>query len=49
VKAAAERLGVGPDYVYRRTGTLPFIVRLGRTVRVSASGLERYIRHRQGR
>jgi hypothetical protein len=49
VKDAARRLGVGPDYLYRRAHTLPFIVRLGRTIRVSAAGLERYIRHRQGR
>jgi hypothetical protein len=49
VKDAAQRLGVGPDWVYRRVNTLPFIVRLGRTVRVSAAGLERYLRHRHGR
>jgi predicted DNA-binding transcriptional regulator AlpA len=46
---AAQRLGVSPDWLYRRVGKLPFVVRLGRTVRCSAAGLDRYIRQRQGR
>jgi predicted DNA-binding transcriptional regulator AlpA len=49
VKDAARRLGVGPDWIYRRVTTLPFVTRLGRTVRVSEAGLERYLRSRHGR
>ncbi len=45
---AAERLGVSPDFLYR-TKDLPFRVRVGRRVRFSARGIERYIRQRQGR
>jgi excisionase family DNA binding protein len=49
VKEAARRLGVAPDWLYRRARNLPFTVPLGRTLRFSASGLERYIRQREGR
>jgi excisionase family DNA binding protein len=49
VDEAARRLGVSPDWLYRRVGKLPFIVRLGRTVRCSAAGIDRYIRQRAGR
>jgi hypothetical protein len=46
---AAQRLGTSPDWLYRRAAGLPFTVRLGRTLRFSAQGLDRYIRTRQGR
>ncbi|MBI3458456.1 MAG: helix-turn-helix domain-containing protein [Candidatus Rokubacteria bacterium] len=49
VEEAAGMLAVSPDWLYRRAGRLPFTVRLGRTLRFSARGLERYIRQRQGR
>jgi hypothetical protein len=49
VDEAARRLGVSPDWLYRRAGKVPFTVRLGRTLRFSAQGLVRYIRQRQGR
>jgi excisionase family DNA binding protein len=46
---AARRLGVSEDWLYRRAGRLPFTVRLGRTLRFSALGLDRYISQRAGR
>jgi excisionase family DNA binding protein len=49
VDEAAQRLGVSPDWLYRRTNALPFVVRVGRHVRFSAKGIERYIRNRMGR
>lgn len=49
VDEAASRLGVSPDWLYRRAATLPFTVRLGRALRFSPEGLDRYIRQRQGR
>lgn len=49
VDEAARRLGVSPDWLYRRVAKLPFVVRLGRAVRCSAAGLDRYIRQRAGR
>ncbi len=48
VEEAARRLGSSPDYLYR-SKDLPFRVRIGRRVRFSAKGIERYIRQRQGR
>ena len=49
VTETAERLGVSEDWLYRRTKSLPFVVRVGRHVRYSASGIDRYIRNRVGR
>lgn len=49
VEEAAARLGVSPDWLYRRTKSLPFVVRVGGRVRFSARGIERYIRNRMGR
>jgi excisionase family DNA binding protein len=49
VQQAAERLGVSEDWLYRRTRTLPFVVRVGRHVRFSSRGIERFIRNRIGR
>jgi predicted DNA-binding transcriptional regulator AlpA len=49
VDSAAQRLGVSPDWLYRRAGRLPFTVRLGRAVRFSSVGLARYIRQRANR
>jgi predicted DNA-binding transcriptional regulator AlpA len=47
-KQAAERLGVSADWLYRRTSRLPFVVRVGRNVRFSARGIEKFIRSRTG-
>jgi excisionase family DNA binding protein len=49
VDEAAEHLGVSEDWIYRRTKTLPFVVRVGRHVRYSARGMEKYIRNKMGR
>jgi excisionase family DNA binding protein len=49
VDEAAARLGVSADWLYRRTKSLPFVVRVGRHVRFSANGIDRYIRNRMGR
>jgi excisionase family DNA binding protein len=49
VHQAAERLCVSPDWLYRRTRSLPFVVRVGRHVRFSDHGIDRFIRGRIGR
>lgn len=49
IEEAAKRLNVSKTWLYRRVHRLPFVIRLDRGVRVSASGLERYLRARQGR
>jgi excisionase family DNA binding protein len=49
VAQAAERLGVSKDWLFRRSRTLPFVVRLGRHLRFSSRGIERYLRNRTGR
>ena len=46
---AARRLAVTEDWIRRHTDDLPFTVRLGRKVRFSVAGLDRYIRLREGR
>src|SRR5437773_2475086 len=46
IDEAAKRLGVSPDWLYRRTSKLPFVVRLGRHVRFSAQGIENYVKRR---
>jgi excisionase family DNA binding protein len=49
VAQAAERLGVSKDWLFRRSRTLPFVVRLGRHLRFSSRGIDRYLRSRTGR
>lgn len=50
VTEAARRLGTSRDYLYRHSAKLPFTVRLGpRQLRFSSRGIERFIRHREGR
>lgn len=48
VEAAAQRLGCSEDWIYRHQDELP-VVRLGRHVKLSAVGLDAYIRRRLGR
>jgi excisionase family DNA binding protein len=43
VTIAAERLGVGTDYLYRHAQQLPFSRRVGRKRLFSSRGLEQYI------
>ena len=50
VGAAAKKLGMTEDYLYRHAGQMPFTVRLGRRqLRFSSQGIDRYIKQRQGR
>ena len=49
VKQAAEKLGLSRDYIYRHAKALPFTVRIGRQVRFSNKGIERYLRQRLAR
>jgi predicted DNA-binding transcriptional regulator AlpA len=44
IEEAAQKLGVKRDWIYSRTRTLPFIVRLGRKLRYSRRGIEKYIK-----
>lgn len=49
IDEAARRLSVSKTWLYRRVDRLPFVVRLDRGVRVSAAGLERYLRTHRAR
>jgi predicted DNA-binding transcriptional regulator AlpA len=44
VEEAAEKLGVSKDWLYTRSDTLPFVVRLGRKLKFSLRGIEKYIK-----
>ena len=48
-KAAAAKLGVSADWLYRHSQTLPFVVHIGRKVLFSEAGIGKYIRQRMGR
>jgi predicted DNA-binding transcriptional regulator AlpA len=43
ITIAAERLGMSRDYLYRHARKFPFTRRLGRNLRFSSLGIERYI------
>ena len=43
VQEAAERLGVSADYLYRHAKEFPFAQRMGRNLRFSSQGIDRYI------
>jgi excisionase family DNA binding protein len=49
VEQAAERLGMSKDYLYRNHSRLPFVRRMGRTLRFSSSGITDYIGSRKSR
>jgi len=49
VSQAAEQLGKTADWLYRNKNKLPFTVRVGRSLRFSEAGLEKWIRSRSGR
>ena len=49
VGEAAQKLGMSTDWCYRRAKQFPFAVRIGRQLRFSERGIDRYIRQRQGR
>jgi predicted DNA-binding transcriptional regulator AlpA len=44
---AVRKLRVSKSWLYRRTETLPFIVRTGRKLSFSERGIEEYIRKKQ--
>ena len=48
-KEAAAKLGMSEDYLYRNGSKLPFVVRIGRQVRYSEAGIEKFIKQRSGR
>ena len=49
VAEAAERTGMSKVYLYRNADKLQFTVRVGRSLRFSEIGLERWIKARSGR
>ena len=49
IKAAAEKLGMSKDYLYRHLQALPFTIRVGRSVGFSEQGIEKWLRQRAGR
>ena len=49
VKEAAHAIGKSADWMYRHADTLPFTVHIGRSLRFSRLGLQRWLRTRQGR
>lgn len=49
VAAASERMGCSVDWLYKHVADLPFVVRVGRSLRFSESGIEKWIRARSGR
>jgi hypothetical protein len=46
IVAAAARLGVSTDYLYRHAKQLPFTRRMGRKLLFSGQGIEFYIQHK---
>lgn len=46
VDEAAAILGKTADWLYRRADALPFVVREGRLLRFSSSGIQKYIQAR---
>jgi excisionase family DNA binding protein len=46
VEEAAERLGIGKDYLYRHSKQFPFTRRMGRKLVFSSQGIDEYIRKR---
>ena len=49
VNEAAKRLSASKDWLYRHASRLPFTVRVGRQLRFSSVGIDRFIHSRQGR
>lgn len=49
VEDAAAKLSVSKDWLYRHAETLPFTVRIGRSLGFSHAGIEKYLKQRTGR
>ena len=47
VNAAAERLGVSTDYLYRHQDKFPFIRRIGRKLLFSSMGIDAYLKRKE--
>lgn len=47
VDAAAERLGVSTDYLYRHQDKFPFSRRMGRKLLFSSLGIDAYLRKKE--
>lgn len=47
IEQASERLGMSENYIYRHSETLPFVRRMGRSLRFSSSGIDDYIHSRK--
>lgn len=48
-ESAAQRLGVSPETLYRKAKTFPFRVKVGNSLRFSATGINAWIKSRRGR
>lgn len=48
-KEASAKLSLSEDHLYRHAAKFPFTVRLGRRLRFSEAGIDRFIRQRMGR
>ena len=46
---ASKKCGFSVDWLYRHSQSLPFVIRVGRSLRFSEAGLEKWIRSRSGR
>jgi predicted DNA-binding transcriptional regulator AlpA len=44
VREAAVKLGMSQDYLYRHAAEFPFTRRMGRALRFSSAGIEKYLR-----
>jgi excisionase family DNA binding protein len=47
VNAAAERLGVSTDYLYRHQDEFPFTRRIGRKLLFSSLGIDAYLKKKE--
>lgn len=48
IDQAATKLMTSKDWLYRNSGRLPFALRIGRSLRFSEQGIERWIMSRTG-
>jgi excisionase family DNA binding protein len=44
VKEAAEIIHMSPDWIYRHKGSLPYVVKIGRCVRINRTKLNKHIK-----
>ena len=49
IDQAGTKLMTSKDWLYRNSGRLPFTIRIGRNLRFSERGMERWIMSRTGR